>query len=117
MIALKQLINRQYEGKKPVEFEYRLDLGKDENSKPITTSFVFQRASVESNVWMMKTQFNRTANSDTQCYYIGFEMPRDNLPLELICATGLRYFKLQMQQEIQFRSNIDFSIGAVTEGM
>lgn len=117
MIKLKDLINRQYKEKQPLAFDYELDLGKDDQAQPMVMQFHFTRSGTEDKVWMMEVKLPRTAVADSQCYYIGYEMPRSGLPLELICATGLRYFKLQMQQEVQLRTNIDFSIGSVTEGM
>lgn len=116
-IKLKELVDRKYEDKEPMEFRYNLDLGKDDRAQEMYLQFHFQRAAKDSNVWMLTTKIARVEAADSQCYYIGYEMPRSGLPLELICATGLRYFKLQMQSEIQLRTNIDFSIGAVTEGM
>lgn len=117
MIKLKELTNRRYEDKKPIAFDYRLEVGKDELQRPVTTLFQFQRLDPENNTWMLKTQFGRTAQADTQCYYIGIEVPKNDVPLELICAIGLHYFRQVLQSEIQLRSNIDFSIGEAIEGM
>ena len=44
-------------------------------------------------------------------------MPKDNLPLELICATGLKYFQLYLKEEIQAKSNLDFELGDILTGM
>lgn len=117
MIKLKDLKNREYKDKECVAFQYDLDLGKDDRAQEMYLQFHFQRTAKDSNVWILTTKIARVEVADSQCYYIGYEMPRSGLPLELICATGLRYFKLQMQNEIQLRTNIDFSIGTVTEGM
>lgn len=117
MIKLKDLKNREYKDKECVAFQYDLDLGKDDRAQQVSLVFQFERASTEKQLWLLTTRIARTEAADTQCYYIGYEMPRKDLPLELICATGLKYFQLQMQSEMQLRTNVDFSIGSVTEGM
>jgi len=116
MITLQQLTNRRYDGKDPVHFEYTLVSG-DTETDPVEMLFAFSREDKDSNVWTMETRFGRTAVADAQFYLIRFEMPKRNLPLELICATGLQYFKVQIQYEVQTRSMLLFDMSNVLEGM
>lgn len=113
MIDLKQLECRRYKENQCISFQYALDLGKE--VKPLV--FRFSRVDQGERFWTLETQIHKTAFSDTQCYQIDFDVPRNDLPLTLICAIGLRYFKIHMQMETQYRANVDFTIGEVTEGM
>lgn len=117
MIKSNELVNRKYDGKNPVGFDYWLDIGTDEKVQPIRICVTFIQMQDIKTSWLLKTQFERTGIADTQCYYINYDMPREHLPLELICATGLRYLMMQMQDEIQTRSNVIFAISTTTEGM
>lgn len=68
-------------------------------------------------VWNMRVVLMRTRDSDSQVYNIRYQMPRDGLPVELIAATGLKYFQLSLKEEIQTKSNIDFAIGELVKDM
>ena len=56
-------------------------------------------------------------DADSQVYTFGYIMPKSNLPLELIAATGLKYFQLYLKEEIQTKSEYDFMLGDVLKGM
>ena len=115
MIELKELENRRYEGKDCTAFTYNMTVDKN-----LTVEYRFRR-SLDSEIlkrtWIAQVVFPRTGQADSQMYYIGFELPKDDWPLTLVCATGLRYFQMCMKAEIQKKSNIDFTIGEVTRGM
>ena len=65
----------------------------------------------------MQIIFDRTRDKDTEVYNFNYIMPRSNLPLELIAATGLKYFQLYIKEEIQLKSNLDFELGEILKGM
>ena len=44
-------------------------------------------------------------------------MPKSGLPLELIAATGLKYFQLYLKEEIQNKTNFDFALSELLRGM
>lgn len=115
-MELKELKNRKYNGNDCVGFTYDV-ISEDDD---IALTFEFCR-SIESEYhkrkWHVFTKFFRTGIADTQCYYIEFELPRDNLPLTLICATGLNYFLLYLRGEIQQKQAVDFIIGDITRNM
>lgn len=114
MITFKDLQNKVYSGKVCVRFEYAILVGERliyakferqpyENSKP--------------NEWNMQIILGRTRDKDSEVYNFGYIMPRDGLPLELIAATGLRYFQLHVKNEVQEKSNMDFELGKILQGM
>ena len=112
MIKFKDLQNKIYDDKECVRFEYEIKA--DEKHKIIAT---FRRLKSGSAEWNMQVIFLRTRDKDSEVYNFGYVMPRSDLPLELIAATGLRYFQLYLKEEIQMKSNLDFEIGNIISGM
>lgn len=111
MITLKDLTNKVYEGRLCMRFEYNFVL---ENKRVIAN---FDRQPDNTAEWNMQVILGRTRDKDSEVYNFGYVMPRENLPLELIAATGLRYFQLYIKEEIQLKSNLDFTIGEIIKGM
>ena len=72
---------------------------------------------IEENEWRMRIVLDKTRDADSQVYTFGYIMPKSNLPLELIAATGLKYFQLYLKEEIQTKSEYDFMLGDVLKGM
>ena len=111
MIKLKDLQNRIYSGKTCIRFKYEIQID-DKTS----VEAMFKRMD-NPNEWNMQIVFNRTRDKDSEVYNFGYIMPKDGLPLELIAATGLKYFQLYIKEEIQAKSNIDFMLGDILQGM
>lgn len=115
MISFKDLQNKVYSGKQCVRFEVAIQV---EDKTYVLAQFTkVQHEHTLSNEWNMRIILNRTRDKDTEVYNFGYIMPRDNLPLELIAATGLRYMQLYLKGEIQHKSNMDFAIGELVSGM
>lgn len=111
MIKLKNLQNRVYDGKECIKFECIIPMDKDHW---LTAAFQKMQSPRE---WKMQIIFDRTRDKDSEVYNFGYIMPRSGLPLELIAATGLKYFQLHIKEEIQTKSNLDFALGTILEGM
>ena len=110
MLKFKDLMNRVYSGKECVRFEVTLPI---DDNKFILAQF----AKPTYCTWNMCVILNRTRDKDTEVYNFEYIMPRDNLPLELIAATGLRYFQLYLKEEVQTKIDYDFALGDVLRGM
>ena len=115
MIILKDLKQRIYNGKVCTYFEYEIEINED--TKVIARFSKKHYNTVELNQWNMQVVFNRTRDKDSEVYNFGYIMPKENLPLELIAATGLKYFQLYIKEEVQMKSSLDFTIGEITNGM
>lgn len=112
MLKLKDLENRIYSGRTCVGFDYTL---RDEKGKPqLEARF---RLGEELNHWSMNIVLGRTRDADSQVYNFGYVMPKSGLPLELIAATGLKYFQLYIEEEVQTKISYDFMLGEVLKGM
>ena len=118
MLRMKNLLNRVYDGKRCVRFEVQI---------PVSDNH-FQLATFEnvpnvvgdhdgSNEWQMRVIMDRDRDKDSDVYKFRYVMPKSGLPLELIAATGLKYFQLYLKNEVQQKSNMDFVIGTMLEGM
>lgn len=111
MIKLNDLVNREYEGKKCIKFYYVL---KDEEGKELFEAKFKKKNELE---WSMKIVIDNTRDSESQVYNFGYILPKADLPLELIAAIGLKYFQLQIENEMHFRSNVDYELMQRLEGM
>ena len=112
MIKLKDLNNRNYSSRKCISFEYVLKGEKD--ARILVAKF---EVGANENEWSMQIVLDRTRDADSQVYKFDYVMPRNNLPLELIAATGLKFFQLYLKEEVQSKINIDFTLGEKLEGM
>ena len=111
MIRLKDLQNRVYSGKSCIRFEYEFDV--DQNK---TICAVFKRLS-ETNTWKMSIVLDRTRDKDSEVYNFMYALPKDDVKLELVAAIGLRYFQLHIKEEVQMKSNMDFALGEIIDGV
>ena len=112
MLKLKDITNRQYVEKQCKAFEYELKGEKD--ARIMVAKF---EVGTNENEWSMQIVLDRTRDADSQVYKFDYVMPRNNLPLELIAATGLKFFQLYLKEEVQSKINIDFTLGEKLEGM
>ncbi len=112
MIRLKDLQNRVYRGKSCVRFEYEFSV--DENK---TINAVFRRHLEASKVWTMSVVLDRTRDKDAEVYNFMYELPKNDVNLELVAAIGLKYFQLYIKEEVQLKSNMDFALGEIVEGV
>lgn len=114
MIKLKDLQNRVYSGKSCIRFEYEITI----DEQHIFARFEKQTKQTSvPNEWNMQVVLDRTHYKDSDVYNFNYAMPKDNIPLELIAATGLKYLQLHIKEEIQLKSCLDFELGEITGGM
>ena len=114
MLSLKDLQQRVYSGKTCVRFEYAIMVDKE------LLYAKFEKQLKEDSMpgeWNMQVILSRTRDKDSEVYNFGYIMPREGLPLELIAATGLKYFQLYIKKEVQMKSNLDFELGNILQGM
>ena len=115
MITLKELENRVYRGKVCKGFDYKAV--NPERNNQVLFEARFRRSDDNENEWEMLIVLERTRDADSQVYKFGYIMPRSGLPLELIAATGLKYFQLHLKEELQRKSDYDFALGDILRGM
>lgn len=119
MIKLKELVNRVYEGKDCIRFEYNvIDKAKrlEDESRECFTA-LYRRSKKEPKAWRMRVILPRDRDCDSQVYTFDYILPKDNMDLGLIAAIGLKYFQLKMKEEVQKKSGWDFLLGEIVKDM
>ena len=115
MIKQKELNMHTHVGGQCTGFSYMFQT---EDGKMLKAEFsAIDYPNGKPKEWRMQVVIERTRDADSQVYNFGYVMPRAGLPLELIAATGLKYFQLYLKEEVQMKSNIDMTLGPVLEGM
>lgn len=112
MLTQKDLECKEYKGKELIAFKY-VQRDKDGNKR-----WEAQYSKGEQpNEWNMAVVLGRTHDADSQVYNFGYIMPKSQLPIELVAATGLKYFQLYLKQELEQKIAMDFEIGEITDGV
>ena len=115
MLKLKDLENRVYSGKACVGFDYVVKDENEKNKKLFEARF--RKVKEDEEHWNLLIVLDHTRDADSQVYNFDYIMPKTGLPLELIAATGLKYFQLYLKEEVQTKINYDFALGEVLKGM
>lgn len=115
MLKREDLKNRVYSGKQCTRFEVLIPIG--DNLVELAQFFKEPNANEDQETWFMRIVFDRTRDKDSEVYTFKYTLPKIGVPLELIAATGLRYFQLRLKEEVQNKSNMDFIIGDMLSGM
>lgn len=111
MIKQSDLVNRYSINNMCVDFDYYLYV--DETRIRCR----FTRDKDQPLVWTMAVIIKRTRDADSQCYNFNYQLPKSNMDLTMVTAIGLKYFQLYLQEEVQLKSNMNFTIGEITNGM
>lgn len=111
MIKQSDLQNRMCVNGTCVDFDYILNI--DEKR----LRFRFTRDKNDLFVWNMMVVLKRTRDADSQIYNFGYQLPKANMDLTMVAAIGLKYFQMYLKEEVQLKSNLDFTLGEITNGM
>lgn len=111
MIKQSDLVNRYNIGGVCVDFDYMLNI---DNSR---IRFRFTRDKDQPLIWNMMVVIKRTRDADSQVYNFSYQLPKANMSLTMVAAIGLKYFQLYLKEEVQLKSNLDFMLGEITNGM
>lgn len=115
MISPRDVVNRKNVDKQPVGFDYKLY--NDEPHAFGTDELVFHFERLDEMVWRVSLVMQPNDQGERRLYEVVYNIPKANLPLEMVCATGLICIKYQMAELAQACSLLDFSIGEVVNGM
>lgn len=109
-ILNSELVNRKNdpETKVCLHFEYDLSIDNGDNTFMVLT-FRFNRTG--DKTWMVELVIGY------QVYKVEFDVPKNNMDLTMVAAFGLRHIQYQIEQEVQSKSIIDFSIGDTIKDM
>ena len=118
MIISKELINRRYnDSKECTGFEYDLTI-EDSTGQKVKQTFYFERQDdLDVKCWKVMTVVINKEFGELKPYNIEYMIPIKNMNLETVAATGLRHVQYLIQQELQYKSMIDFCIGDTINDM
>lgn len=111
MIKQSDLVNRMNINGVCVDFDYILNV----DDSRIRCRFT--RDKDHLTIWNMLVVIKRTRDADSQVYSFDYQLPKSNMDLTMVAAIGLKYFQLHLKKEVQLKSNIDFTLGEITNGM
>lgn len=117
MITPRELVNRKNVEKQPVAFDYRLKNDEPHAFGTDELTFHFERLQFDGPTWRVSLVMQPTETTERRLYEAVFDAPKSNLPLEMICATGLVCIKNQMAEIAQGCSLLDFMLGESIKGM
>lgn len=117
MITPKELVNRRNVERQPVGFDYLMPNDEPHAFNTSNLLFHFERLSLDGLTWRVSLVMQPNENSERRLYEAVFDVPKQNLPLEMVCATGLVCIKYQMAELAQGCSLLDFMIGDTIKGM
>lgn len=114
MIKTKDLISRHYIKKDCCSFQYILKM-QEEN--PIIVQFERKfENEMPTKFWKLSMIFDNERNLK-HCFTAYFEMPKINVPLELVCATGLLQIRYYISSCLEYYSEASIEISKGLEGM
>lgn len=111
MIKQSDLVNRMNINGMCVDFDYIL------KSDDVRIRCRFTRDKNQPLIWNLMVVLKRTRDADSQVYNFGYQLPKSNMDLTMVTAIGLKYFQLYLKEEVQLKSNMDFVLGEITNGM
>ena len=111
MIKQSDLVNRMNANGMCVDFDYIFDIDKTH------VRCRFTRDENEPLIWNLMVVLKRTRDADSQVYNFGYKLPKPGMNLTMVAAIGLKYFQLYLKEEVQLKSNMDFILGEITNGM
>lgn len=114
MIKLRELEHREYRNKKCIYFEYKCrtdDQTLKTNGDDLLFIARFEFVGDDNiDIWDMQIVLPSKDMGETQVYNKSFALAKRGLGIDLVCATGLRYFQLCLKEEIQRKMLMDFAI-------
>ncbi len=104
-----ELINRKNDPETKICTGFEYDLLVDDGNNKITFPIRFTRQGEKT--WEVQMVYV------SQVYRFLFDVPTPNIDLVMVAAFGLRTLQYEIEQEVQMKSIIDFTLGDMTKEM
>lgn len=118
MINLNEITNRKYEGKEPISFEYVLKNLDGQNGTPQELRIWFEKVNpIEYNIPNNPPTYRVFTIINSVVYEKIFAMPKRNMELIMVVATGLNLLRLTIQEEIAYKEMVSYSIADIIKDM
>lgn len=117
-INLKEIENRKYEGKEPISFEYIIKGLEGPHGEPKELRVWFEKVnSEEYGLLVGKPVYKVFTIIDSIVYEKIYQMPKSDMSLELVVATGLNVLRAAILEEIAFKETLNYTILDIVKGM
>lgn len=118
-LNMKDILNRRHEGKQCVGFEIEL-APTEYYGKSVLVRFTKGIPAYNGDngkTWTIEVFCPRSMVTDVQHYQITYELPREGMAIEYIAAVGLTHFQNLVREELQAKTEINFGISEMVEGI
>lgn len=120
MINPKEIIGRRYEqdGKEPVNFEYIIKGLDGPHGETQELRVWFEKVNPEKYGMMTNNPTYKIFTFiDSVVYEKIYQMPKSNMPLEMVVATGLNLLRFTFLEEVKYKEMLSYTIADITKDM
>lgn len=117
MLKRSDIKNMNYDNdKRLIEFEVQIPI-EGSNGSQVNKRFWFERLPEDEVENPRDKMYEVYTNIGEQVYKMCYEMPKANMDLVLIAATGLNQLRLMLQEEFMYKQMVAISIGEEIRNM
>lgn len=118
MINIKEIVNRKYEGKELVNFEYIIKGIEGPNGEEKELRVWFEKVNPEVyGIINDKPTYKVFTIDDGKVYEKIYIIPKSNMSLEMVVATGLNQLKWIFQTEAAHKEILSYTISDIIKDM
>lgn len=118
MISLKEIENRKYNEKGPINFEYVLKGLDGPHGESQELRIWFEKVNPETyGILTNNPTYKIFTIIDSAVYEKIFAMPKSGMPLEMVVATGLTILKLHILEEVRYKEMLAYTIADIIKDM
>lgn len=111
-IKMSELANKRIVNKRVVQYDYPLTYS---DSEGFEQTLYMNFKMIKDDEWRLFVLFAPTQEKESQIYQFNFRLPKPNIELSIVTATGLRLLQMVLQDEIQEKHLVEFQITNVIE--
>lgn len=118
MISLREIENRKYDGKEPASFEYTVKGLDGPHGETQEMRVWFEKVNPEVyDLEPSRPAYKVFTFIDSAVYEKVFQMPKSNMNLEMVVATGLNLLRFTFQEEAAYKEMLSYTIADITKDM
>lgn len=116
-IKPSEIINRKYEENYPVQFEYVIKDLDGPNGETQELRVFFEKVSQSYDMSGEIPTYKVYTVLNDKVYFNVYQMPKRNMSLEMIVATGLNVLRFMFLEEANQKEVLGYTIADITKGM
>lgn len=117
-ISLKEIENRKYDGNVPVRFEYTVKGLDGPHGETQEMRIWFESVNpLAYGLLVGKPAYKVFTIIDSVVYEKIFQMPKSEMSLEMVVATGLNLLRVTFQEEAAYKEMVNYTIAEIIKDM